>query len=91
MTPLPGTELYESVKDRLLTGKPELFDMLHALVPTRLPLQEFYREMATLYTKAVPLHRALPTLLKFGLHGMRLRMRLFGEFLKRLQQFHQEY
>ena len=91
MTPLPGTELYASVKDRLLTTRPEMFDMLHALVPTRLPLQEFYREMATLYTKAVPLYRSLPVLVKFGLHGMLLRMKLFGEFLKRVQQFHQEY
>ena len=91
MTPLPGTELYAAVKDRLLTTRPEMFDMLHALVPTRLPLQEFYREMATLYTKAVPLYRSLPVLVKFGLHGMLLRMKLFGEFLKRVQQFHQEY
>jgi radical SAM superfamily enzyme YgiQ (UPF0313 family) len=91
MTPLPGTELYESVKDRLLTERPEMFDMLHALVQPRLPMQEFYREMATLYTKAVPLYRVLPVMFRFGLHGMRLRIRLFGEFLKRLQNFHQEY
>jgi len=91
MTPLPGTALHASVKGRLLSSKPELFDMLHALVPTRLPLEEFYREMATLYAKAIPLHRALPTLLKFGLHGMVLRMKLFGAFLKRLQHFHLEY
>jgi hopanoid C-3 methylase len=91
MTPLPGTELHEAVKDRLLTGKPEMFDMLHALVPTRLPLQEFYREMAALYKEAVPLYRSLPALMKFGAHGMLLRIRLFGTFLKRLQQFHREY
>ena len=90
-TPLPGTELYESVKHRLLSDKPELFDMIHALVQPRLPLQEFYREMATLYSTAVPLYRVLPVLLKYGLHGMTLRVRLFGEFLKRLQQFHLEY
>ena len=47
--------------------------------------------MATLYSTAVPLYRVLPVLLKYGLHGMTLRMRLFGEFLKRLQQFHLEY
>jgi len=91
MTPLPGTELYESVKDRLLTERPEMFDMLHALVRPRLPMQEFYREMATLYTKAVPLYRMLPVMFKFGFHGMRLRIRLFGEFLRRLQNFHREY
>jgi hopanoid C-3 methylase len=91
MTPLPGTELHESVKDRLLTSKPELYDMLHALVPPRLPLQEFYLEMTTLYRTAVPLYRVLPSLIKFGLHGLLLRIKLFGTFLKRVQQFHLEY
>lgn len=91
MTPLPGTELHESVKDRLLSHKPEMYDMLHALVPPRLPLPEFYKEMATLYKTAVPLHRSLPVLFRFGLHGMGLRFKLFGEFLRRVQKFHLEY
>jgi radical SAM superfamily enzyme YgiQ (UPF0313 family) len=91
MTPLPGTELHETVKERLLTTRPELYDMVHALVPTRLPLPEFYRELATLYRTAVPLYRVLPALCRFGLHGMLLRMKLFGEFLRRVQSFHQEY
>ncbi|MBJ6725554.1 B12-binding domain-containing radical SAM protein [Geomesophilobacter sediminis] len=90
-TPLPGTELHESVKDRLLSETPELYDMLHALVPTRLPLPEFYEEMAQLYAGAVPIYRSLPVLIKFGLHGMLLRIRLFGTFLKRVRQFHLEY
>ncbi len=91
MTPLPGTELYESVKHRLLSDKPELFDMLHALVQPRLTLQEFYQEMAVLYKSAVPLYRSLPVLFRYGLHGMSLRIRLFGEFLKRVEKFHLEY
>ncbi|HEY5975524.1 MAG TPA: radical SAM protein [Geobacteraceae bacterium] len=91
MTPLPGTELHEAVKGRLLSARPELYDMLHSLVPTRLPLLEFYQEMAVLYKTAVPLYRTIPTLLKFGLHGMQLRIRLFSEFLKRVQTFPQEY
>jgi radical SAM superfamily enzyme YgiQ (UPF0313 family) len=91
MTPLPGTELHESVKEQLLSPRPELYDMLHALVPPRLPLPEFYRQMAVLYKTAVPLHRALPPLLRFGLHGMSLRIRLFGQFLKRVENFHRDY
>ena len=91
MTPLPGTELYEQSKDRLLSHRPELFDMLHSLLPTRLPLQQFYQEMTVLYTKAVPLHRSLPPLLKFGLHGFLLRLRLFGRFLDKMKQAHLDY
>lgn len=91
MTPLPGTELHAAVRDRLLSAKPELYDMLHALVPTRLPLPEFYEQMAQLYAGAVPPGRSLPTLLRFGLHGMLLRLRLFGKFLARVRAAHLDY
>ena len=91
MTPLPGTKLHEAREAELLSTKPELYDMLHALLPTRLPLSEFYDELARLYAGAVPLYRSLPTLLKFGVHGLLLRMRLFGTFLKRVRAAHLDY
>lgn len=91
MTPLPGTELYRDNQSRLLSHRPELFDMLHTLLPTTLPLEEFYQEMIELYKTAMPLHRSLPPLLRFGLHGMLLRMRMFGRFLARMQQAHLDY
>ena len=91
MTPLPGTELHAENRQRLLSTRPELFDMMHALLPTRLPLAEFYEEMARLWTQAVPLYRALPTLFRFGAHGMLLRIRLFGTFLGRLRKAHLDY
>jgi radical SAM superfamily enzyme YgiQ (UPF0313 family) len=91
MTPLPGTELHAAREGELLSRRPELYDMLHALLPTTLPLPEFYGEMATLYSKAVPWHRALPALLRFGIHNMWLRIRLFGTFLQRVRSFHLDY
>ena len=91
LTPLPGTRLYADSAPRLLSRKPELYDMLHALLPTTLPLEEFYAEYAKLWTQAVPLYRSLPTLLRFGVHGIGLRMRLFGEFLSRLRRAHLDY
>jgi radical SAM superfamily enzyme YgiQ (UPF0313 family) len=91
MTPLPGTELYAARRKDLLSCKPELYDMLHALLPTRLPLPEFYREMAKLYAGAVPAYRSLPALLRYGLHGLLLRLRLFGTFLQRVRAAHLDY
>lgn len=91
MTPLPGTELYSQNKERMLSHKPELFDMLHSLLPTRLPAGQFYAEMNRLYTGAVPLYRSLPALLRFGLHGMVLRIRLFGRFLEKMQRAHLDF
>lgn len=91
MTPLPGTELHRSVEDRLLSKKPELYDMLHALVPTTLPAEDFYAELARLYAGAVPPHRALPALSRFGLHGMLLRFKLFSKFLKKVRRSHLDF
>jgi radical SAM superfamily enzyme YgiQ (UPF0313 family) len=91
MTPLPGTELYERNRHRMLSERPELFDMLHSLLPTRLPPEQFYSEMTGLYITAVPLYRSLPALLRFGLHGMVLRIRLFGKFLDKMRLAHLDY
>ena len=81
MTPLPGTELHAARESELLSRKPELYDMVHALLPTTLPLPEFYRELTNLWVKAVPLYRVIPTLARFGPRGMLLRIKLLGRFL----------
>jgi len=52
LTPLPGTILYEEDKEKLITSDYELFDVLHAVVPTRLPLDRFYRELAHLWRRS---------------------------------------
>jgi len=49
LTPLPGTQLYKAYKDKLLTTDHRLFDLLHAVLPTRLPRDEFYKEFARAY------------------------------------------
>ena len=49
LTPLPGTQLYRAYKDKLLTTDHRLFDLLHAVLPTRLPREEFYKEFARSY------------------------------------------
>ncbi len=91
LTPLPGTELHASVKNRLLSERPELYDMLHALVPTRLPLPEFYEQMARLYAGAIPLFRSLPVLLRYGLHGILVWLRVYQTFLGRVRAAHLDY
>lgn len=52
LTPLPGTELYEKVKEKITSTNYNMYDLLHALLPTKLPLREFYRELAGLYRAA---------------------------------------
>jgi radical SAM superfamily enzyme YgiQ (UPF0313 family) len=91
LTPLPGTELYAEREHELLSRKPEMFDMIHTLLPTYLPLKDFYAEYARLWANAVPLYRVLPALARFGAHGLWLRIRLFGTFLSKIKSAHLDY
>jgi radical SAM superfamily enzyme YgiQ (UPF0313 family) len=52
LTPLPGTELYEEVKHSMVIKDTDFVDFCHALVPTRLPRDGFYNQMALLYGKS---------------------------------------
>jgi hypothetical protein len=44
-TPYPGTESWLTESRRLTTRDYRLFDIQHAVLPTRLPLREFYSEL----------------------------------------------
>jgi len=49
LTPLPGTEIFFGLRDKLVETKHHLFDLAHSVLPTKLPREEFYRQMARLY------------------------------------------
>ena len=49
LTPLPGTDLWETSRSELTTRNWEMFDILHSVLPTTLPLDEFYDEYAKLW------------------------------------------
>jgi len=53
LTPLPGTEFYEEVKERLITRDYDFFDFVHTVLPTTLPMKDFYAEYCNLYRDAV--------------------------------------
>jgi radical SAM superfamily enzyme YgiQ (UPF0313 family) len=53
LTPLPGTDLWDETVDQVNTRDWELFDIAHTVLPTKLPLDEFYREYAGLWKHAV--------------------------------------
>jgi radical SAM superfamily enzyme YgiQ (UPF0313 family) len=53
LTPLPGTDLWDEVEPQVNTRDWELFDIAHSVLPTKLPLHEFYSEYAGLWKHAV--------------------------------------
>ena len=46
-TPYPGTETWYTEQRRLQSRDYRLFDIQHCVLPTRLPLEEFYTELVT--------------------------------------------
>ncbi len=53
LTPLPGTDLWDEVKDQVNTEDWEMFDILHSVLPTKLSLQDFYTEFADLWNHSL--------------------------------------
>jgi radical SAM superfamily enzyme YgiQ (UPF0313 family) len=54
LSPFPGTDFYNEVKHKLITPSFELYDFFHTVLPTKLPLEEFYEEFLNLYRCAYP-------------------------------------
>lgn len=55
LTPLPGTDLWDQIKDSVTTSDWDMFDLEHAVLPTRLPLEQFYAEYARLWKHVLDL------------------------------------
>jgi hopanoid C-3 methylase len=53
LTPLPGTDLWETASRQVTTRNWEMYDIIHAVVPTRLPLADFYEEYSRLWRHAL--------------------------------------
>ena len=49
LTPLPGTDLWETAKHQVTTHDWEMYDIIHAVLPTKLSLEEFYEEYSRLW------------------------------------------
>ena len=53
LTPLPGTDLWDTAKKNVTTDRWEMFDIVHTVLPTKLPLEEFYAEYSALWQHAL--------------------------------------
>jgi hopanoid C-3 methylase len=49
LTPLPGTDLWDTARHQVTTHDWEMYDIVHSVLPTRLPLDEFYEEYSRLW------------------------------------------
>jgi radical SAM superfamily enzyme YgiQ (UPF0313 family) len=49
LTPLPGTDLWETARQQVTTHDWEMYDIIHTVLPTKLSLREFYEEYSSLW------------------------------------------
>ncbi|WNM32588.1 hopanoid C-3 methylase HpnR [Streptomyces sp. Li-HN-5-11] len=91
MTPYPGTEIWHTEARRLTSRDYRLFDIQHAVVPTTLPLEEFYRELVR--TQAVINRKHLGLRTALGAAQILGRNLLRGQtnFARMLWQFNKVY
>jgi radical SAM superfamily enzyme YgiQ (UPF0313 family) len=91
LTPLPGTDLYDQVEHQLLTREPEFFDFIHTVLPTKLPLEDFYEQYFRLYTKTIPFRNVFAFMSKYRLKEIPASLAKFRRWAKRLRTLHMDY
>jgi hopanoid C-3 methylase len=90
-TPYPGTETWVTESRRLTTLDYRLYDVQHAVLPTRLPLHRFYQELVKTQAVLARKHLGLAALAKTS--GIVARQLLHGQtnFAKMIWKFNQVY
>jgi hopanoid C-3 methylase len=90
-TPYPGTETWMTESRRLTTLDYRLFDVQHAVLPTRLPLHRFYEELVRTQAVLARKHLGVAALAKTT--GIVARQLLHGQtnFVKMIWKFDQVY
>jgi magnesium-protoporphyrin IX monomethyl ester (oxidative) cyclase len=90
-TPYPGTEIWHTESRRLTTLDYRLFDVQHAVLPTRLPLRRFYEELVRTQAVLNRKHLGLGALCRTSALGARLALRGQTNFLRSLWKFGRVY
>ncbi len=90
-TPYPGTETWYTESRQLTTRDYRLFDVQHAVLPTKLPLQRFYEELVA--TQGVLNRKHLGLAALRDVTGIAVKLLLSGQtnFLRMLWKFHKVY
>jgi hopanoid C-3 methylase len=87
LTPYPGTETWYTEARQLISRDYRLFDLQHCVLPTKLPLADFYQELidtyANMYNKIDDWRGVLPvapTVIRNLLRGQTNFMRIFWDY-----------
>lgn len=90
-TPLPGTELYEEEKDNLITRNYDLFDVVHTLLPTKLPLKKFYKYYYNISKSIIPINKKIKILRELDPQFRKKIIKHASVFLRRIKYAYLDY
>ena len=90
-TPYPGTETWLTESRRLTSLDYRLFDVQHAVLPTRLPLRRFYEELVRTQEVLNRKHLGVAALRDVAAIALRLALRGQTNFLRSLWKFRRVY
>jgi hopanoid C-3 methylase HpnR len=86
-TPYPGTETFQEQAGRLATRDYRLFDIQHAVLPTRLPLARFYQELVRTQQVLNKKHLGVAALKGAAVHAARALAQGQTNFVRMLWRF----
>lgn len=90
-TPYPGTETWQTEAVRLTTRDYRLFDVQHAVLPTRLPLAKFYEELVRTQQVLNRKHLGMAALKQTFLLSAKLLAKGQTNFVSMLWKFNSVY
>ncbi len=90
-TPYPGTEIWLTESRKLATRDYRLFDVQHAVLPTRLPLSRFYEELVRTQQILARKHLGWGALRRYGVPLLRALGRGQTNYARMLWKFGSVY
>lgn len=91
LTPLPGTELYEEVKDKLITENYDLFDFFHPVLPTTLSLKEYFEKVLFLYGKSKSFSKSMSFMMKYQLNEIPALIGQYTSLYRHIKNAYKDY
>ena len=86
-TPYPGTEIWFTESRRLTSRDYRLFDVAHAVLPTRMPLDKFYGELVKTQEILNRKHLGWSGVVKYGFPAVKALARGQTNYVKMLWKF----
>lgn len=90
-TPYPGTELWFTESRKLTTLDYRLYDIQHAVLPTKLPLLQFYQELVKTQDVLNKKHLGFAALKSVASIAGKLALKGQTNFIKMLWKFNSVY